>query len=292
MVIHRHQGIEGVVSGDYSHCRVLLLEPQVRHSRLLSIMMVQDMGVGACDRVSSVGEAAKTLMRGEHNVLMADWSPACDVLKLLRGLRSAKSVDRLLPVIVMVPQVNADMVQQMRDAGGDEILCKPFSRRMLESRLKTIATMGRVFVEVGTYFGPDRRRFATTFDGQERRRQAASMQAAQDRRANNVRTRIEDLRGVCGRLDVPQLLALRRLTLAQPQFQDRHYGDDLDDFFALQLTTKLDRFSFERLEAFAKDEYNALLPDPTADYAPEDRQIVAQLARHMLEVDEEEFATG
>lgn len=69
-----------------------------------------------------------------------------------------------------------------RDSGVNEIVVKPIAPRILLDRLVAIIERPRPFVQAGPFFGPDRRRRTTNFDGQEKRgarpNQDAQQQAA------------------------------------------------------------------------------------------------------------------
>ena len=305
--IHRHKGIDGVSDSDFSAFRVLLLEPAVGAARLLGGMLVRDLKVGNLHRVGSLGEAVKALASGEYNVLFTDWSVHTDAIKLITALRSTKSVDRYLPVIVVTANGDQKNVSRLRDVGADEIVRKPFTQRMLRSRLRAVAQAGRPFIAHDHYFGPDRRRYRAPLAGEQRRQHAnvVNLDRRQnvrpfvgperrqglpgyhpcDRRANNVRAKIARLEAICVGLDVPQLLALRRLTLADPRFQDRQYVADLNDFFTVQLSMRLENYSFEKLEEVAPSGFGPLLPPGNADELAADRDLLSHLTRHLLAMD-------
>jgi DNA-binding response OmpR family regulator len=65
---------------------------------------------------------------------------------------------------------------EARDAGVHEYLAKPISARSLYSRINKIIAEPREFVQTKTFFGPDRRRRAVSFNGPERRK--ADLQVA------------------------------------------------------------------------------------------------------------------
>ena len=306
--IHRHQGIDGGSDGDFSACKVLMVEPTVGTARLLGAMLMKDLQVGAVKRVATLAEAVKALSTGEFNVLATDWSPQTDALKLVSALRSPKSVDRYMPVIVITANGGQKNVRMLRDVGVDEVVHKPFTLRMLRSRLKHIATPGRAFILHGQYFGPDRRRYRASIDSAAERRKHANavnpdrrqkvirIQGPErrqglpgylppDRRANNVRTKIAELEKICVGLDVPQLLALRRMTLADPRFQDRHYVADLNDFFTVQLLVRLENYSYEKLEEIAPTGFGDLLPPGSEAARTEDTALLGNLTRHLLATD-------
>jgi DNA-binding response OmpR family regulator len=49
-------------------------------------------------------------------------------------------------------------VKELRDAGADEILCKPVSPTIIWTKLTAVTHARRNFVTAPDFFGPDRRR--------------------------------------------------------------------------------------------------------------------------------------
>ena len=302
--IYRRENIVGVSNTDFSLYRVLMLEPAVGPARLLETMLIRDLKVGALKRVVTLSESLKALSSGQFNLLIADWSRQTDSIKLLQALRGEKSFNRYLPVVVVTANDGPKNMRMLRDAGADEIIYKPFTERILRSRLKAVAQPSRPFVEAARYFGPDRRRFRHEFEGEDRRHHAnsthpdrrngsiakAAIERRQgrpgfhpmDRRSSNVRAKIEDLKAVCDGLDVPQVLALRRITLSDPKCKDGHRAADLADFFTIQLLTRIEDYSYEKLEEMAPNGFAPLLPPGPEKHQAEDRALLKTLTEHLL----------
>ena len=305
--IQKRHGVNGVTDTDFGACRVLMLEPSVGTARLLGGMLLRDIQVGAVHRVVTLGEAVKALAGGEFNVLISDWSRQTDALKLVSALRSPKSVDRYFPAIVMTANRGQKNISALRDVGVDEVIYKPFTLRAVRSRLLAVSRSQRTFIVSDHYFGPDRRRYRTVIDGTQRRQHANLVNADRrkrvvrftgterrqglpgyvpsDRRANNVRAKIAQLEQICQGLDVPSILALRRLTLSEPRFQNRQYAADLNDFFTVRLLMLLEECSFEKLEEVAPTGFVPLLPPGDADQMQEDSELLQRLTSHMLATD-------
>jgi transglutaminase-like putative cysteine protease/CheY-like chemotaxis protein len=268
--IHRRKTIDSVSDNNLGACHVLILEPGRANSRLLEDMLSQELRVGSVRCVKTLTEAIKTLAGGEFNILISDWSESTDAIKLINALRGEKSFNRYLPVLVVTTKSAPKNLQALRNAGVDEIIHKPYTPRILRSRLKAVALPDRPFIETALYFGPDRRRYRSPFEGEEQRHHANCNYPDRrlgsglvvdperrhghpgyrppNRRANNVRAKIKELEVVCEGLDIPNILALRRITLADPQCKDNQRFADLDDFFTIQLLKRIDHISYERLE--------------------------------------------
>jgi len=89
---------------------------------------------------------------------------------LIRWLRrSGLEPNAFVPVILTAAHIRRPRVTEARDCGASFIITKPFSAATLLERIVWVARDGRPFLEVGDYFGPDRR-FRTTPAPREERR--------------------------------------------------------------------------------------------------------------------------
>ena len=96
--------------------------------------------------------------------------PAVDGLMLLRWLRQTKaSPNCFMPFMMFSSTSNREAVLAARDAGAHEFIAKPFSPEILSSHILALIDRPRPFIYCGSYFGPDRRREASRFDGADRR---------------------------------------------------------------------------------------------------------------------------
>jgi len=124
---------------------------------------------------SSAKQAMEVLRAQPIDLMILDWKmQPVDGMALVRRLR-AEDCERLtyLPIIMLTAYSEPAKVREARDAGVTEFLVKPFSSQGLYMRLANIVNRPRAFVRTKTFFGPDRRRFAGDFDGQDRREEAS-----------------------------------------------------------------------------------------------------------------------
>lgn len=128
------------------------------------------------------GVEAMEVMK-DHNIdlLIVDCEmPEMDGFELVRWLRKSKlEPNAFVPVIMTAPHVRKSKVAQARDCGASFIITKPFSASVLLERIVWAARDQRPFLEVGDYFGPDRRFHDVTPPGPERR--ADRIRAAQEK---------------------------------------------------------------------------------------------------------------
>ena len=104
---------------------------------------------------------------------MCDWAmPIFDGLELTQMIRQpGANANPYVPIIMMSGHSEKKRVMAARDAGVTEFLAKPVSAKALHQRILNIVANPRPFIKTKTYFGPDRRRGATSnYTGPERRR--------------------------------------------------------------------------------------------------------------------------
>lgn len=119
----------------------------------------------------SAAEAMEILQDNKIDLLVVDCEmPVMDGYDMVRWLRrSGLEPNAFVPVIMTASHVRRSRVQAARDCGANFLVTKPFSATILLERLVWVARDGRPFLEVGDYFGPDRRFRPGAAPGEERR---------------------------------------------------------------------------------------------------------------------------
>lgn len=130
------------------------------------------LGFGIKTRYSmrSAGDAIEVLREAEVDLLVVDCEmPGMDGFELVHWLRRSGPPNAFVPVILTAGHIRRSMVAKARDCGANFIITKPFSAASLLERIVWVARDGRPFLEVGEYFGPDRRFRDVPPPGEERR---------------------------------------------------------------------------------------------------------------------------
>ncbi len=139
------------------------------------------MGFGIRTRHACLGAAEAMEILKEQNIdlLVVDCEmPGIDGFELVRWLRrSGLEPNAFVPVIMTAAHIRRPRVSEARDCGASFIITKPFSATTLLERIVWVARDGRPFLEVGDYFGPDRRFRSTPPPGEERRADLIRKQA-------------------------------------------------------------------------------------------------------------------
>lgn len=105
------------------------------------------------------------------DIVIADWMmKPVDGISLTRIIRNdPRSPNPYVPIILMTGFSEKRRVFQARDAGVTEFLVKPFNARDLYKRLVQVIERPRQYVKAEDFFGPDRRRSHSSYDGPRRR---------------------------------------------------------------------------------------------------------------------------
>ena len=119
----------------------------------------------------SAAEAIEILKDHPIDLLVVDTEmPEMDGYELVRWLRrSGLDPNAFAPVIMTATHVRRSRVTEARDCGANFVITKPFSAASLLERIVFVARDTRPFLEVGDYFGPDRRFREGKAPGAERR---------------------------------------------------------------------------------------------------------------------------
>ena len=93
-----------------------------------------------------------------------------DGIELTREIRNAAdSANRFVPIVMVSGYAQRGRVLTARDAGVNEFVVKPITATALFSRIRAVIEKPRPFVRTKTFFGPDRRRGRSDYEGPERR---------------------------------------------------------------------------------------------------------------------------
>ena len=137
----------------------------------LTTQALAGFGIRTRHACPGAAEAMEILREQNIDLLVVDCDmPGIDGFELVRWLRrSGLEPNAFVPVIMTAAHIRRPRVAEARDCGASFIITKPFSATTLLERIVWVARDGRPFLEVGEYFGPDRRFRKVPAPGQERR---------------------------------------------------------------------------------------------------------------------------
>ena len=137
----------------------------------LTAQAVLGFGIKVRHACSSAAEAIAVLRDHPVDLILVDCEmPGMSGYEFVRWLRrSGLEPNACAPVIMTAAHVRRSKVSEARDCGANFLITKPFSAGVLLERIVWVARDARPFLEVGDYFGPDRRFREEPWSGLERR---------------------------------------------------------------------------------------------------------------------------
>ena len=137
----------------------------------LTAQAVLGFGIKVRHACSSAAEAIGVLRDHPVDLILVDCEmPGMSGYEFVRWLRrSGLEPNAFAPVIMTAAHVRRSKVSEARDCGANFLITKPFSAGVLLERIVWVARDARPFLEVGDYFGPDRRFRSEPWEGLERR---------------------------------------------------------------------------------------------------------------------------
>jgi CheY-like chemotaxis protein len=157
---------------DFNRLRFVVIDDNAHMRRIVRTLLH---GFGARE-VHEAEDGAAGLEAFTHNVpdiVITDWAmPIFDGIELTQMIRQpGANANPFVPIIMLTGHSEKKRIVAARDAGVTEFLAKPLSARALYQRIVNVVANPRPFVRTKTYFGPDRRRNASTsYSGPERRK--------------------------------------------------------------------------------------------------------------------------
>ncbi len=157
---------------DFEKLRIVVADDNA-HMRRIVRTLLRAFGSRDICEAEDGASALEAVENFSPDILITDIKmPIFDGIELTQMIRNPDGFKQpFLPIIVLTAYTERKRVLQARDAGATEFLCKPVSANALYKRVQNVIENPRPFIQVATYFGPDRRR-STDIDyaGDEKRR--------------------------------------------------------------------------------------------------------------------------
>jgi DNA-binding response OmpR family regulator len=144
---------------NYGRLKLLFVD-DAAHTRLMLREMLRNTQWPQAEFADSAAAAFKQIKANLPDLVITDWQmPGESGLDLIRTIRQhPDSPDRLLPVILLTANGDAEHVIGARKAGAIDFLVKPISMKRIVERVINAVTRPRPFIVSPSYVGPDWRR--------------------------------------------------------------------------------------------------------------------------------------
>lgn len=132
------------------------------NTHMLSIIktLLKGFGIRRIHEATDAADAFEEIRATHVDVIILDYAlDTLDGIEFAQLVRTAKdSPNPYLPIIMLTAHSERHRVEEARDAGITEFLCKPICATDLYKRIIEVVEHPRSFVKMDSYFGPDRRR--------------------------------------------------------------------------------------------------------------------------------------
>ncbi len=158
----------------FDNVRVLVVEDNQHMARLVRTLM-SAIGLRNVQIARDGTEAFDALQNSTFDLMITDLAMRpIDGLEMTKMIRNSDdSPNPTIPIIMMTGHSERHLVEEARDAGATEFLCKPLTANNLYQRIVSVVEHPRMFVRTSAFFGPDRRRHSEqAYTGVERRTSA------------------------------------------------------------------------------------------------------------------------
>ncbi len=161
---------------DISRLKILIAEDNVHFSALLRSTL-HALGVEDIEEARDGSEALEVLRSYPADLVIVDWKmDGIDGVECTRLIRAGdESPNRFLPIIMLTGYTEKKLIRSAGDAGVNNFLAKPISASSLLSRITSVLSQNKPFVDDDAYFGPDRRCRQVKFSDVERRSREAAL---------------------------------------------------------------------------------------------------------------------
>jgi two-component system chemotaxis response regulator CheY len=146
-------------TSDYLKPISFLIVDDKAYMRRVIKHVLETLGAKTIDEAQDGSEALAAIRNWPPDIILTEWRlyPASG-LELLKAIRKERGTVKFTPLIMVTSETRREKVIQARNVGVTEFVAKPFNAKSLLLRIKEVIERPRPFVDVGGYFGPDRRR--------------------------------------------------------------------------------------------------------------------------------------
>jgi two-component system chemotaxis response regulator CheY len=158
-------------STDYLKPISFLVVDNKTYMRRLVKNVLEAFGAKRIEEAQDGGDALAAIQSLEPDIVITDWRMRpVNGLDLIKAVRAQAGHIRFTPIIMATSETRREQVIEARNAGVTEYCAKPLTAKSLFLRIREVIERPRPFVDVGGYFGPDRRSRAVDVDTGEDRR--------------------------------------------------------------------------------------------------------------------------
>jgi DNA-binding response OmpR family regulator len=138
--------------------RILVIDDNPQMRTIVGAVLTAA-GLGQLCYAQDGEDGLEVMAQHEVDLAYVDYEmPKMNGLDFLSAVRSLKTDQRYMPIIMLTGHSDRVRLNAARDRGVTEFVAKPVTPRTILTRLNAAIVRPRPFVQSQTFFGPDRRR--------------------------------------------------------------------------------------------------------------------------------------
>jgi len=146
---------------DYLKPITFLVIDNKPYMRRLLKNVLETLGAKRIEEARDGGDGLAAVKSLEPDIVLTGWrmSPV-NGLDFLKSIRAQPTPIKFTPIIMVTSETRREKVIEARNAGVTEYIAMPITAKGVYLRIREVIERPRPFVDIGVYFGPDRRRRA------------------------------------------------------------------------------------------------------------------------------------
>ena len=145
----------------------LVIDNKVYMRRMLKGVL-ETLGAKRIEEARDGGDGLAAVRGLEPDIVLTGWrmSPV-NGLDFLKSVRDQPTPIKFTPIIMVTSETRREKVIEARNAGVTEYIAMPITAKGVFLRIREVIERPRPFVDIGGYFGPDRRRRTVSINDTE-----------------------------------------------------------------------------------------------------------------------------
>ena len=152
-------------TSDYLKPITFLVIDNKAYMRRMMKNVLETLGAKRIEEARDGADGLAAVKGLEPDIVLTGWRmKPVSGLDFLKAMRAQQSPVRFTPIIMITSETRREKVIEARNAGVTEYIAMPITAKAVFLRIREVIERPRPFVDIGVYFGPDRRRRAVAVE--------------------------------------------------------------------------------------------------------------------------------
>lgn len=155
-------------TSDYLKPITFLVIDNKPYMRRMLKNVLETLGAKRVEEARDGGDGLAAVKNLEPDIVLTGWRmKPVNGLDFLKSIRGQPTPLKFTPIIMVTSETRREKVIEARNAGVTEYIAMPITAKGVFLRIREVIERPRPFVDIGGYFGPDRRRRAVAIETAE-----------------------------------------------------------------------------------------------------------------------------